>query len=66
MTLAVFNKVGKLPVVKERLNKSANWSEISFSSSFNTLVEILYGPVALLVSSDENGNQCHFYISILF
>ena len=53
MTLAVFNRVGKLPVVNERLNKTASWSEISFLSSFNTLVGILYGPVALLISSDE-------------
>ena len=45
--------VGKLPVVNERLNKSASWSEISFLSSFNTLIGILYGPVALLISSDE-------------
>ena len=36
MTLAVFNRVEKLPVVKERLNKLASWSEISFLSSFNT------------------------------
>ena len=50
MTLAVFNRAGKLPVVKERVNKSASWS---FLSSFNTLIRILYGPVALLVSIDE-------------
>ena len=53
MTLAVFNRVGKLSVLNQRLNKSANWSEISFLSSFNTLVGILYGPVAVLISSDE-------------
>ena len=53
MTLAVFNRVGKLPVVDERLNKSASWSEISFLGSFSTLVGILYEPVALLISSDE-------------
>ena len=53
MTLAVFNRVGKLPVVNEGLNKSASWSEISFLSSFNTLVGTLYGSVALLISSDE-------------
>ena len=52
MTLAVFNRVRKLPVVNERLNKSARWSEISFLSSFNTLVGMLYGAVALLISSD--------------
>ena len=33
-------------------NKSASWSKISFLSNFNTLVGILYGPVALLISSD--------------
>ena len=53
MTLAVFNRVGKMPAVNEILNKSVSWSEISFLSSFNTLVGILYGPVALLISSDE-------------
>ena len=53
MALAVCNRVGKLPVVNERLNKTASWLEISFLSSFNTLVGILYGPVALLISSDE-------------
>ena len=50
MTLAVFNRVGKLPIVNERLNKSASWSEMLFLSNFNTLVGILYGPVALLIS----------------
>ena len=60
MTLAVFNRVGKLPVVKERLNKSASWSEISFLSSFNTLVRTLYGPDALLVSSDKRISLIYF------
>ena len=53
MTLAVFNIVAKLPVVNERLNKSASWSEMPFLSNFNTLVGILYGSVVLLISSDE-------------
>ena len=53
MTLAVFKRVGKLPVVNERLNKLESWSEISFLSSFNTLVGIIYGPVALLISRDK-------------
>ena len=53
MTLAVFNRVGKLPVVNERLNKSGSWSEMSFLRSFNALVRILYRPVALLISIDE-------------
>ena len=60
MTLAVFNRVGKLPVVKERLNKSASWSEISFLSSFNTLVRTLYGPDAFLVSSDKRISLIYF------
>ena len=29
MTLAVFKRVVKLPVVNERLNKLSSWSEIS-------------------------------------
>ena len=37
-----FNRVGKLPVVNEGLNKSASWSEILFLSIFNTLVGIQY------------------------
>ena len=49
MTLAVFNGVGKLSIENERLNKSASWSAISFLSSFNTLVGILYGPVVSLI-----------------
>ena len=53
MTLAVFTRVGKLPVVNEGLNKLAIWSEISFFSSSNTLVGIPYGTVALLISRDE-------------
>ena len=48
-----FNIVGKLPVVNERLNKSGSWSEITFLGSFNTLVGLLYGPVTLLISSNE-------------
>ena len=47
MTLANFDRVGKLTVITlNRLNKSASWSDISFLSSFNTLIGILYGPVA--------------------
>ena len=41
MTLAAVNRVGKPPVVNERLNKSASWSEMSFLINFNTLVRIL-------------------------
>ena len=51
MTLAVFNRVGKLPVVNKILNKSVN--KILFLSSFNTFVGILYGPVAFLMPSDQ-------------
>ena len=53
MTLAVFERVEKLPVVNEILNKLTSWLEISFLSSFNTLVGMLYGPAALLISRDE-------------
>ena len=53
MTSAVINRFGKLLVVNEILNELASWSEISFLSSFKYLVGILYGPVALLISSDE-------------
>ena len=53
MTLAVFERVEKLPVVNKILNKLPSWSEISFLSSFNTLVGMLYGRAALLISRDE-------------
>ena len=46
MTLSVFKRVRKLPVTNEKLNKLASFSEISFWSSFNNLVEILHGPAA--------------------
>ena len=55
-TLAVFKRVGKVPVVKEMLNKSASCSEISFLSIIKTLPEILYGPVDLLISKEERIN----------
>ena len=56
ITLAVFKRVGKVPVVKERLNKSASCSEISFLSIFKTLLGILYGSVDLLISREERIN----------
>ena len=56
ITLAVFKRVRKVPVVKERLNKSASCSEISFLSIFKTLLGILYGPVDLLILREERIN----------
>ena len=56
VTLAVFKGVGKVPVVKERLSKSASCSEMSFLSIFKTLLGILYGPVNLLISREERIN----------
>ena len=53
ITLAVFKRVGKVPVVKQRLNKSASYSEMSFLSTFETLLGILCGSVDLLVSRQE-------------
>ena len=53
MTLLLFKRVGKLPFANERLNKSASCSEISFLNGFNTLVGILYEPVAFLMSREE-------------
>ena len=49
----MFKGVGKLLVVTERLSKIPSWSEISFVSSFSSLVRILYGLVALLISRNE-------------
>ena len=45
-----------MPVVKEKLNKSASCSEILFLSIFKTLLGILYGPVDLLISREERIN----------
>ena len=45
-----------MPVIKERLNKSASCSEIPFLSIFKTLLGILYGPVDLLISREERIN----------
>ena len=56
ITLVVFRRFGKVPVVKEKLNKSASCSEISFFSIFKTLLGILYGPVDLLISREERIN----------
>ena len=56
ITLAVFKRVRKVPVVKEKLNKSASCSELSFLSIFKTLLGILYGPVDLLISREEKIN----------
>ena len=75
ITLAVFKRVGKVPVVKERLNKSASSSEISFFSIFKTLLGILYGPVDLLISREDRINlissllvseRKNVYVSVLF
>ena len=61
MTLSVLNRVVKLPVVNEKSNKSPSWSKISFLSSFNTLVGFLYGPITLLISSDERISLISFF-----
>ena len=50
INLAVLKRVRKVPVVKEKLNKSARCSETSFLSVFKTLLGILYGPVDFLIS----------------
>ena len=57
MTLAVFKRVRKAPDVKERLNKLASCSELSFLSILTTLLGILYDrPVDLLICSEERIN----------
>ena len=64
ITLAVFNRVGKVSVVEERLNKSSNCSEMLFLSIFKTLLGILYGPVDLLISREERINFNFFIVRI--
>ena len=56
ITVAVFKRVGKVSVVKERLNKSGSCSEMRFLSIFKTLFGMLYGPVDLLISREERMN----------
>ena len=41
--MLVFKIVGKEPHIKERLNKTANWSDISFFINFKILIGILLG-----------------------
>ena len=55
ITLAVYERAGKVLIVKERLNKSASCSKMSFLSKFKTLlgILILYGSVDLLISREE-------------
>ena len=47
-SLAVLSKGGKTPVMKERLNKSANCFEISFFRRNNVLQGILFGSEVFL------------------
>ena len=56
VTLEFFKRVGKVLVAKERLNKSASCSEISFLIIFKTLLGLLFGPVDLLISREERIN----------
>ena len=53
ITLAVYERAGKVLIVKERLNKSASCSKMSFLSKFKTLLGILYGSVDFLISREE-------------
>ena len=46
VTLLVFKIVGKEPHVKERLNKTANWSDISFFINFKILIGMQLSPEA--------------------
>ena len=46
--MATLNIVGKKSVENEILQISANWVEISFLSSFNILVSMLFGPTDLI------------------
>ena len=53
ITLAVYERAGKVLIVKKRLNKSASCSKMSFLSKFKTLLGILYGSVDFLISREE-------------
>ena len=50
-------------VVRERLNKSISCSEMSFLSTCKTLLGILYGPVDLLISSEERINLISYLLA---
>ena len=45
--MATLSIVGKMPVDNDILNISTNWVEISFQSSFNILIGMLFGPTDL-------------------
>ena len=62
MILTVSKRIGKLPLINKRLNKLASCSEISFLNSFYTLVGILYGPVALLISRKDRSKLNFFFV----
>ena len=51
--MQVFKIVGKEPHVKERLTKSAEWSDISFFIKLKVLIGILVGPEAFWESKAE-------------
>ena len=51
--MLVFKIVGKQPDVKERLNKTANWSDMSFFINFKILIWILLGPEGFWESRAE-------------
>ena len=63
MTLAVFKRVEKLPVVNERSNKLANLLKVSLLRCFTTLVGILHIPAALPLSRVEKISLT-FYLSV--
>ena len=71
ITLADFKRIGKELVLKEKLNKSASYSEMSFLSIFKTLLGILYGPVNLFIFRVDKMNsisslyQYAFYENVL-
>ena len=52
---------GKTPSEKERLNKSANWVDISLLSSFKIFFGMLFGAIDLRGSRDK----IKFLISVL-
>ena len=61
ITLVVFSIEGKTPEEKEIIYISDSWLEISFISTFNTLVRILLGLTDLL----EYNEKMIFSISVL-
>ena len=59
--LATLSTVGKMPVENEITNISANWVEITFLSSFNIFVAMLFATTDLFEFREDLSSVFHIY-----